>query len=100
MAVAITQVDRVARVEDVIALDRVLILAVIGDRVGGQVTKSDRVGPRTAGYRAREREEIVERTQAVDLEVFDAERIRDAKFPGREPRDAHVADRVRPLDVL
>src|ERR1044072_8732829 len=100
MAVTITNVIRVSRVEGVVALDCVLVFAIVRNYVCGQIAEADGVGPRAACNGSSDREEITERAETVDLEILDAECVRDPELAGCEPGYADVADRVWPLDVL
>src|SRR6185369_15203438 len=100
MAVAITNVHRVPRIEGVVALDCVLVFAIVRNYICRQIVEAHRVSPRAACYRSGEREEITERAKTVDLKILDAERVRDSELTGREPGYANIANRVWSLDVL
>ena len=72
-SIAIAEVNRITRVEPVVALDRVLDLPVINTCQNVTVTETDRVGSGAAS----KREEVAEKRRAIDLERLNFGCIRD-----------------------
>ena len=89
--------DGVARIELIITLDDVLVLAIISGCVSVEITKADGVRYRRRAGRTREREEVRKYGIASDVEVFDFERIRQPKLLGRQPCHTDVAKPARSL---
>ena len=75
LAISVTQVYRIATVELVIAFDRVLILAILCDPRGVEITETHRVGSQRRSRAASDREKITEDGGAVDLEILYSKRI-------------------------
>ena len=68
-AVAIAQMYLVVLIKLVVALDSVLNLSIISERVYVSITEADRISSRTSSNR----EEVAEQRSTVDLKSFDSE---------------------------
>ena len=75
VSIAITDVHRVARIELVVAFNRVLILAILCYAVGIQIIEADGIGSQCRPRPSRDREEVAKYSCPVDLEVFNPKRI-------------------------
>src|SRR6185436_5579379 len=97
--IPVTKVNRIIRVELIIALEGVLVLSIIGGLKGLEIIGAERVRSGPSGYRPGQREEIAEIGDSIDGEILNPKCLRNPQLVGGQISYPDVALCVRPLGI-